>query len=84
MVWRDRKTPSNLSFVSPNPNNIIPTKPKMMSEKTETKKKLQEEQKKTESPQETRHHRQRRFSGMKTPRDIEYWVAQRLHEEPTK
>ena len=30
-----------------------------------------------------RHNRQRRFAGMKTPRDTEYWVAQRLHEEPT-
>ena len=77
------KTPSNLSFVPPNPNNTIPTKPKMMSERPETKKKPQEELK-TESPQKTRHHRQRRFVGVKTPRDTEYWVAQRLHKEPTE
>ena len=80
------KTPSNLSFVPPNPNNTIPTKPKTTSEKTKIKdeEKLQKEQRKTESPQETRHHRQRRFVGAKTPRDTEYWVAQRLHEEPTE
>ena len=56
-----------------------------MSEKTKTKnkEKLQNKQRKSESPQETRHHQQRRFVGAKTPRDTEYWVAQRIHEEPT-
>ena len=78
------KTPSNSSFVPPNPNNTIPTKPKTTSEKTKTKKKLQREPKKTKSPQEMRHHRQRRFAGVKTPRNTEYWIAQRLSEEPTE
>ena len=78
------KTPSNSSFVPPNPNNTIPAKPKMTSERAKTEKKPQKEPKKTESPQETRHNWQTRVTGMKTPRDTEYWVAQRLHEEPTE
>ena len=80
------KTPSNSSFVPLNPNNIILAKPKTTSEKTKTKneEKPQPEHRKPESPQETRHHRQRRFAGVKTPRDTKYWVAQRLHEEPTE
>ena len=78
------KTPSNSSFVPPNPNNTIPAKPKMMSERAKTEKKPQEEPKKTKSPQETRHRRQRRFAGAKTPRNTEYWVAQRLHKESTE
>ena len=58
----------------------------MTSERTKTKneEKLQEEHRKTKSPQEMRHHQQRRFAGTKTPRDTEYWVAQRLHEELTE
>ena len=57
-----------------------------MSEKTKTKneEKPQKEHRKTESPQETRHRRQRRFAGAKTPRNTEYWVAQRLHKESTE
>ena len=78
------KTPSNSSFVPPNPNNTIPAKPKTTSERTKTKKKLQEKPKKTKSPQETRHNRQRRFAGVKTPKDTKYWVGQRLHEELTE
>ena len=80
------KTPSNSSFVPPNPNNTIPAKPKMTSEKTKAKNEEmpQQEHRKTKSPQEVRHHQQRRFTGTKTPRDTEYWVAQRLHEEPTE
>ena len=66
------KTPSNSSFVPMNPNNTIPTKPKTTSEKTKPEKKPQEDSKKTESPQEMRHHQQRRFAGAKTPRDTEY------------
>ena len=80
------KTPSNLSFVPPHPNNTIHDKPKTTSEKTKTKneEKLQTEHRKPESPQETRHHRQRRFAGAKAPKNTKYWVAQRLHEEPTE
>ena len=80
------KTPSNSSFVPPNPNNTIHAKPKTMSEKTKTKneEKLQPEHRKPESPQETRHHQQRRFAGTKAPKNTEYWVAQRLHEESTE
>ena len=78
------KNPSNSSFVPMNPNNTIPAKPKTMSEKTKTKKKPQKEKMKDESPQEMRHHQQRRFTGAKAPWDTEYWVAQRLHEEPTE
>ena len=76
------KTPSNLSFVPPNPNNTIPAKPKTTSEKTKTKneEKPQPEHRKQENPQETRHHRQRRFAGAKAPKNTEYWVAQRLHK----
>ena len=79
------KTPSNLSFVPMSPNNTIPAKPKTMSEKTKTKneEKPQNEHRKTESPQETRHHRQRRFAGAKALKNTEYWVAQRLQEDPT-
>ena len=77
------KTPSSSSFVPTNPNNTIPAKPKMTSEKIKTKK-LQEEKKKTGSPQEMRHHWQWRFAGAKAPRDTKYWVAQRLHKEPTE
>ena len=80
------KTPSNSSFVPLNPSNTIPAKPKTTSEKTKTKneEKPQPEHRKLESPQETRHHRQRRFVGAKTPRNTKYQVAQRLHEEPTE
>ena len=53
------------------------------SEKTKTKKKPQETPKKPESLQEMRHSRQQRFGGAKTPKDTQYWVAQRLHEEQT-
>ena len=57
-----------------------------MSEKTKTKneEKPQPEHRKSGGPQETRHHRQRRFTGVKAPKNTEYWVAQRLHEEPTE
>ena len=79
------KTPSSSSFVPPNPNNTIPAKPKTTSEKTKTEneEKPQQEHRKPESPQETRHHRQRRFAGAKAPKNTEYWVAQRLHKDPT-
>ena len=44
------KTPSNSSFVPPNPNNTIPAKPKTTSERTKTKKKLQEKTKENQKP----------------------------------
>ena len=80
------KTPSNLSFVPPNPNNTIHAKPKMTSERTKTKneEKLQPEHRKPKSLQEMRHHRQRRFAGAKALKNTEYWVAQRLHKEQTE
>ena len=80
------KTPSNSSFVPLNPNNIIHAKTKMMSERTKTKneEKPQQEHRKPESLQEMRRHQQRRFGGGKAPRNTEYWVAQRLHKEPTE